>query len=180
LLVVASLPNRVSARVLTAAGARLRFFAPAMRNVLDRDCPLSSFARSIDVLACNRREWDTLDDREEVAWQVSILIVTDGPDGSVVRFTTTTGEAQQLRIPVFPRRGRPRDTNRAGESFAAAFLATLLDAGWDARSGVVDDPLIQKAAGRAAVAAALQLDRIEFGFPDDAEIDEALRIGFVG
>ena len=32
-----------------------RFFAPAMRNVLDRDCPVSSFARSIDILSCNRQ-----------------------------------------------------------------------------------------------------------------------------
>ena len=75
-----------------------------MRNVLDRDCPLSSFARSIDILSCNRREWETLEDREEVAWQVSILVVTDGPEGSSVRYTNPTGEAQRLHVPAFPRR----------------------------------------------------------------------------
>jgi sugar/nucleoside kinase (ribokinase family) len=179
LRVVASLPNHLAARVLAPADARIRFFAPAMRNVLDRDCPLSSFARSIDVVSCNRQEWESLDDREEVAWQVSILVVTDGPDGSTVRYTTTGGEARRLLVPTFPRRRPPHDTNRAGESFAAALLSTLLDDGWDAASGVVDDALIGKAAQRASAAAALQLDRVDFGFPRDAEIDEALRIGYV-
>ena len=177
--VVASLPNRLAAQVLGTAGARLRFFAPAMRNVLDRDCPLSSFARSIDVLSCNRHEWETLEDREEVAWQVSILIVTDGPDGSAVRYTTTGGESHQLHVPAFPRRRPPRDTNRAGESYAATLLSTLLDDGWDAASGVVDDALMRKAAERASAAAALELDRVDFGFPTGAEIDLALAAGLV-
>ena len=180
LRVVASLANRLAARVLTPAGAACRFFAPAMRNVLDRDCPVSSFAKSIDILSCNGREWETLEDREEVAWQVSILIVTDGPDGSTVRYTSPTGESECLRIPAFPRRSPPRDTNRAGETYAATLISTLLDNGWQAASGVVDDTLIQTAAQRAAAAAALQLDRTEFGFPDDSEIDLAVRTGYVG
>jgi sugar/nucleoside kinase (ribokinase family) len=180
LRVVASLPNPLAARVLGADGAGARFFAPAMRNVLDRDCPLSSFAKSIDVLSCNRHEWETLEDREEVAWQVSILVVTDGPQGSSVRYTNTSGESELLKVPAFPRQRSPRDTNRAGESYAAALLSTLLDNGWDAASGVVDDALIRTATQRAAAAAALELDRIAFGFPSDAEIDEAVRAGFVG
>ena len=79
--------------LLRAPGAQMRFFAPAMRNMLDRDCPISSFAAAIDVLSCNRREWETLEDREEVAWLVSILVVTDGPTGSTVRFTTPGGRS---------------------------------------------------------------------------------------
>jgi sugar/nucleoside kinase (ribokinase family) len=179
LRVVASLPNSLAARVLAPAGAACRFFAPAMRNVLDRDCPLPSFAKSIDILSCNGREWETLENREEVAWQVSILIVTDGPNGSTVRYTSPTGESECLRMPAFPRRQPPCDTNRAGETYAATLISTLLDHGWQAASGVVDDTLIQTAAQRATAAAALQLDRTEFGFPDDAEIDLALRTGFV-
>jgi sugar/nucleoside kinase (ribokinase family) len=175
LRVVASLPNHLAAHVLRAPGAPARFFAPAMRNMRDRDCPISSFAASIDILSCNRREWETLEDREEVAWQVSILVVTDGPDGSTVRFTTPTGEAGLLRMPAFPRQRPPRDTNRAGESYAATLVSTLLDRGWSARSGVVETGTIRLAAARAAVAAALQLDRVDFGFPSPAEIDSALR-----
>jgi sugar/nucleoside kinase (ribokinase family) len=171
LRVVASLPNALAARALAAPGAGCCFFAPAMRNVFDHDCPISSF---------NRQEWETLDDREEVAWQVSILVVTDGPVGSSVRYTSTAGEAQHLHVPAFPRRRPPRDTNRAGEAYAATLLATLLDHGWDAKSGVVADDLVKTAAHRAAAAAALELDLTTFGFPADQEIDEALRAGHIG
>jgi sugar/nucleoside kinase (ribokinase family) len=179
LRVVAALPNSLAARVLAAPGAGFRFFAPAMRNVLDHDCPLSSFTRSIDILSCNRQEWELLEDREEVAWQLSILVVTDGPEGSTVRYTNPTGESERLNVPVFPRRRSPRDTNRAGESYAATFLRTLLDHGWDAASAVVADDLIRTAAQRASAAAALELDRESFGFPTDTEIDDALRTGFI-
>lgn len=77
LRVVASMPNAVAAHILRAPGARVRLFAPAMRNMLDRDCPISSFAAAIDVLCCNRVEWETLEDREAAGWLVSILVVTD-------------------------------------------------------------------------------------------------------
>ena len=60
------------------------------------------FAESVDVLCCNRREWESLDDREEVAWRVSILAVTDGPHGSVVRFTTPEGRGRAGRGPGVP------------------------------------------------------------------------------
>jgi ribokinase len=177
LRVVASLPNHLAAHLLRAPGASVRFFAPAMRNMLDRDCPISSFAASIDILSCNRREWETLDNREEVAWQISILIVTDGPNGSIVRFTTTTGEPGLLRVPAFPRERPPRDTNRAGESYAATFVSTLLGQNWNASSGVVEEGPTRLAASRASVAASLVLDRVDFGFPSPAEIDSVLRAG---
>jgi sugar/nucleoside kinase (ribokinase family) len=179
LRVVASLPNPLASRVLRTPGAPVRFFAPAMRNMLDRDCPISSFAASVDVLSCNRREWEMLADREEVAWQLSILAVTDGPDGSTVRFTTPTGEPALLRVPAFPRNRPPRDTNRAGETYAATLVSTLLDRGWNAPSGVVDEEIVRLAAARASVAAALVLDRLDFGFPSPEEIDSALLKGCV-
>ena len=62
-------------------------------------CSVSSFAASIDILCCNRIEWETLEDREEVAWQLSILVVTDGPKGSTVRFTTPS---RRCRDPPYP------------------------------------------------------------------------------
>ena len=179
LRVVASLPNRLAARVLAAPGAGMRFFAPAMRNVFDRVFPLSSFAGSIDVMSCNRREWETLEDREEVAWQVSILVITDGPAGSSIRYTTPQGEPGVLNVPAFPRQRPPRDTNRAGESYAATLLSTLLENGWNAGAGVIDDGLIRSAAERSAAAAALVLDRVDFGFPGRTEIDMTLAAGIV-
>ncbi len=179
LRVVASLPNRLSARALQPPGASVRLFAPAMRNILDRDFAISRFAAAIDILCCNRIEWETLECREEVGWQLSILVVTDGPRGSTVRYTTPTGEAGLLRIEAFPRDRPPRDTNRAGEAFGATFVGSLLDQGWNSASGVVEDELIRRAGLRASTAAALVLDRVDFGFPSALEVDAALIAGRV-
>jgi sugar/nucleoside kinase (ribokinase family) len=178
LRVVAALPNRLAAEALRAEGARVRFFAPAMRNMIDRDEPVGRFAQFIDILCCNRREWERLADREQVAWQVALLAVTDGPAGSVVRFTTPLGEAGRIEVPAFPRRHPPRDTNRAGEAYAATLVTALLDHGWT--PSVSDPALVRRAAERASAAAALVLDQPLFGFPADAQIDAALRAGCVG
>jgi ribokinase len=177
LRVVAALPNRIASRLLKAPGAEVRFFAPAMRNMLDRDVPVSSFAASIDVLCCNRGEWETLEDREDAGWLVSILVVTDGANGSMVRFTTPTGDSGLLHVRAFPRDHPPRDTNRAGETFAATLIDSLLDQDWKPGQGVVRDHVIKAAATRASAAAALALDRCGFGFPTSAEIDKALADG---
>ena len=177
LRVVASLPNRLACEALRGP-ATIRAFAPALRNMLDRDPPVSAFVDAIDVLSCNRGEWETLGDREQVAWQVSILAITDGPNGAVLRFTTPDGEAGRVEVPAFPRAHPPRDTNRAGEAFAATLLSTLLANGW--APGVTPPGLARLAAGRAAAAAALVLDRTDFGFPTASEIEEALRNGRVG
>ena len=114
-----------------------------------------------------------------MAWRVSILVVTEGPAGSSVRFTTPQGEPGIVRLPAFPRTHPPRDTNRAGESFAACLVKTLLSEGWIPASAVADESLMRYAMLRASAAAALVLDRVEFGFPDDEEIEAALRDGKV-
>ncbi len=179
LRVVAALPNRQAAHILAAPGAGCRMFAPAMRNMRDRECPLSSFAGSIDLLCCNRQEWETLDEREEVAWRVSLLVVTDGPSGSLARFTTPQGEPGTVHVPAFPRDRPPRDTNRAGEAFGAAFIDTLLSQGWQSTSGVVATDLVRLAMIRSSAAAALVLDRTDFGFPAAEAVEFALRAGRV-
>ncbi len=180
LRVVASLPNRLAASLLRGPGARTRFFAPAMRNMVDTDCHVLSFASTIDLLSCNHSEWEALDSSEEIARLVSILVVTHGTAGSRVWFTSPSNESRRLDIPVFPRDHPPRDTNRAGEAFASTFLGTLLDHGWDGTLTVVEENLIRMAAERASASAALQLDRLEFGFANAEEIDAALRAGRVG
>ena len=97
-----------------------------------------------------------------------------------MRYTTPHGRAWNVcSVPAFPRHRPPRDTNRAGEAYAATLLSTLLEHGWNAGSGVIDDGLIQSAALRSAAAAALVLDRVGFGFPTGAEIEAALRAGSV-
>jgi ribokinase len=181
LRVVASLPNRLAGPLLCAPGARVRLFAPAMRNVLDHECSVGGFAGAIDILCCNRREWESLSlsDQNEVAWTASILAVTDGFAGSLIRFTAPSGDPGRLQVAAFPRRRPPRDTNRAGESYAATLVATLLDHGWDARSGVVDEAVIKLAAERASAAAALELDLTEFGFPTEEQIAATVKEGCV-
>ncbi len=174
---VASLPNPLASALLREPGARVRFFAPTLRNMRDASFPVSRFAGSIDVLSCNRREWESLADREEVAWRVSVLSITDGPQGSLVRFTMPDGEPGYIEVPAFPRDQPPRDTNRAGEAYAATLINSLLDLGWEPGAGVVEEELVRTSAVRASAAAALVLDRLDFGFPTPVEIDQALRAG---
>jgi hypothetical protein len=177
LCVVAALPNRLAAEVLGAHPAAVRFLAPALRTMIDRAPPLAAVAASVDLLSCNRREWEALDDREEVARRVWVLAITDGPRGSLVRFRGPGGGAAEVRVAALPRSHPPRDTNRAGEAYASTLVTTLLDAGW--APGPLGRDLAHFAAERASAAAALVLDLADFGFPEAAAIDAALRAGRV-
>jgi ribokinase len=179
LRIVAGLPNRLAAGLLKAPGARLRVFAPAMRNAIDRDDPILRLIAPVDVLCCNRGEWEATADREEVAARLSILVVTDGAAGSEARFTDPVGASKLVRIPAFPRTCPPRDTNRAGEAFAACFLATLLARGWRPEDCTADVELVRGAMTRASAASALVLDMTRFGFPTPARIDAAATRGVV-
>jgi ribokinase len=140
--------------------------------------PIASFARSIDLLSCNRGEWETLSegDRGAILGAVPVVVVTDGAAGCTVWFHGA--EEGGLSFPIFPRTRPPVDTNRAGETFAFNFLLVLLHGGW--LPGPVAPELIAKAATRASAAAALVLDLRDFGFPTQAEIDAALARGLVG
>lgn len=175
LLVVAALPNRLVDAVLRSSNAATRFLAPALRNMADREHPLGWFADRVDILSCNRTEWDTLSDREEVAERVAILAVTDGPRGYEIQFRDPGGRIRRFDGDAFPRDRPPRDTNRAGEAFASTLVATVLAHGWTGAARVVDEALIRMAADRAAAASALVLDRTDFGFPSPAEVDAALQ-----
>ncbi|HEV3166773.1 MAG TPA: sugar kinase [Isosphaeraceae bacterium] len=175
LRVVAALPNRLAGPLLRAPGPAVRFFAPASRNMVDADEPLARFSDAIDFLSCNRREWESQADRQHVDEAVPVLAITDGPRGSEVRFNTTEGLRQSLHVAAFPRSHPPRDTNRAGEAYAAALLRTLLDAGWT--PGPLSEDLARLAAERASAAAALEIDLERFGFPGEATIDTACARG---
>ena len=179
LLVVASLNNRLAASALEGAGGATRMLAPTTRNMLDRAPPLKTLAERVDLLSCNRKEWEALgEDRAAVEGQVAIVAVTDGPDGALVRFARAGGGRGEVRVPAFPRVRPPSDTNRAGEAFAATLVTTLGAGGW--ARGPVDEGLIEEAARRASAAAALVLDREDFGFPTAGEIAEALAAGVAG
>jgi ribokinase len=178
LLVAASMTNLRAAAALSGANAKVRLFAPSIRNMTDLEPKVSQFAKKIDILCCNALEWESLADREEVAWRVSVLVVTDGPRGATIRFTQENGEPGLIKVAAFPRQHPPTDTNRAGEAFASTLVTTLLDHHW--APGVASVDLMRLAAERASAAAALVLDRHDFGFASADEIDEAIRRGFVG
>ncbi|MHB1560417.1 MAG: PfkB family carbohydrate kinase [Isosphaeraceae bacterium] len=177
--VVAGLPNRLAGPLLAAPGARTRFLAPAMRNMTDREVPLAGFASSVDILSCNRSEWSALEGREVAGDRIPIVAVTDGPRGIDLAFTTPESERMNQHVPAFTRAHPPRDTNRAGEAFGATLLATLVDSGWDGRMRAVEPARLTAATRRAAAAAALVLDRTDFGFPSREEIAAALEAGIV-
>mgnify|MGYP001086013341 CR=1 FL=1 len=177
--IVAALPNRLAAEALKAPGARLRVFAPAMRNAIDRDRPILDLIEPVDVLCCNHLEWEATADREEVAARLSILVVTEGPAGSTARFADPSGSARSIRVPAFPRSRPPRDTVRAGEAFVSFFLGTLIARGWRSESCVAEPELIREAMTRASAAAALTLDLGGFGFPTPERVDAAVARGVV-
>lgn len=178
LVVVAGLPNRLAAEALGRHAGSVRMLAPAMRNMTDSDPPLASLSGLFDLLCCNRREWETLADREAVAAQLSVLAITDGPQGSLVRYRGIEGHAE-FTIPAFPRDTPPKDTNRAGEAYASALVTTLLVGGWRPPAAVPSD-LARRAAAHASATAALVLDQEQFGFPSAAQVQAALRAERVG
>ena len=176
--VVAALPNRIAAEALGEPGAsQIRAFFPAARNMLNRADPLAGFAHRFDFLSCNRGEWNDLEDQAEALARVPIVAITDGPRGALVRFVDEAGKQDQIEIPVFPRTTPIVDTNRAGEAFAATFLATLVEAGW--MPGPVPRALVERAAWRGSAASALVLGRSDFGLPTLDEVDQAVGRGWV-
>jgi ribokinase len=177
LFVAASLTNPLIASALDAVDAAVRVFAPTLRNMTDTALPVSRFADRIDLLCCNRREWESLPDRDAVSPLVPIVSITDGPEGAVVRYRAPSGAFSEHVEPAFPRSRPPVDTNRAGECYASTLLSTLLDGGWT--PGPADDSIIRLACRRASAAAALVLDLEHFGFPSPEEIDRALGRGEV-
>lgn len=178
LRVVASFPNRLAAEALRAPGARLRLFAPAWRNVVDRSLPIEDLADSIDILACNRREWEAIGATETLRERLALLSITDGERGATIWYRPDDGPLKPLHQPAMPRYAPPRDTNRAGEAFAATLVAALREGGWTPRPGC-SEALVRRAGQRASAAAALVLDRERFGFPTARQIDQACRAGFV-
>lgn len=177
LLLVASLNNRLAARIFREGRATIRLFAPTSRNMADRDEPISTILNAIDVIVCNRREWALSGLGEGLPGPVSLASITDGPAGGSLRFRDPAGASRELHIPAFPRASPPRDTNRAGEAYASTLIRTLMDAAWT--PGPVAADLLRHAARRASAAAALVLDFEDFRFPTAAEIDAALAAGML-
>jgi sugar/nucleoside kinase (ribokinase family) len=177
LLVFAGLANRLLSKLLSERTADVCLLAPAMRNVVDRQTPLASCLQNVDIISCNRGEWERLANRAEILERTPIVAVTDGAKGGLIYFHDLDRTANTLSFPAFPRTHPPRDTNRAGEAFGSTFVKTLIAGGW--MPGPCSRELIRQAALHASVAAALVIDRLSFGFPSDDTIESALKRGTV-
>ncbi len=179
-LVVASLPNGLAEAALGWGGSAIRVFAPAMRNVTDRRRPLAGFAGLIDILSCNRGEWESIPaaEREAIEGSVWVRVETDGARGSRIYVRPRGGETIAHVEPAFPRKRPPRDTNRAGECYTSTVVRGLVLGGWRPGDGLGAGALA-RLAHRASAAAALVLDRERFGFPSDEEVEGAIAGGIV-
>ena len=180
LVVVAGLANRVAGRVLRGSRPP-RLLAPSMRSCRDRDVPLGDLAGLAEFFACNRGEWESLDNLTRTAWEtrLDLLAVTDGPRGARLRFGKGSA-GYELQVPAFPRSSPPVDTNRAGEAFASTLVASLIVEGWRPGDPPPARPVAESLGRRASAASALVLDRAGFGFPEAAEIERALAEDIVG
>lgn len=159
-LVFCGAPNALMTAVLEQAPDIPVMCAPALRNVCDRSTPLAGLASMIDYLTLNTLEWSQLADRERLRREVPVITVTEGARGSRILL----GD-REIRIPAASFDG-PADTNRAGETYGAAFFRAL-------RASCPDFPrdITAEAAERAghcaAAQAAKQLALREFGFPGE-------------
>ena len=177
-LVIAGLHNRLTAELLSAPGAAgYVVFAPTWRNIDSANSVLGPVADQIDYLCCNEEEWQGLDADSWVRNRVALITVTAGTKGATVYFHNQAGQSTSLHVPAFRPGEPPVDTNRAGESFASAFLSCLLDeVELDAmKSGTFAHELIEQAAREAAVAAHLQVQTSSFQFHDRDRIRAAMR-----
>lgn len=175
LRIVAGWPGDLAAWALRSGSETARLYAPNLRNM--GSVPKLARDGLIDLLCCNRGEWNALPGAEAIRGSIPLVSVTDGPAGASLYVRQPDGTDQVVRIPAFPRTHPPRDTNRAGEAYASALASSLLDQGW--RGGPAAASIVQTAALRASAAAALVLDLEAFGFPDDRAIDRALERGIV-
>jgi ribokinase len=177
LLVLAALPNRLLKQAVRQVEARIVFLAPAMRNVIDRTVRVESFVDGVNAFSCNRSEWQEVETPETILDHVAVVAITDGPRGCDVVFHDPESRRTTIHFPAFPRSHPPRDTNRAGEAFASTLVKSLLESGWE--GGAVAESTLRHAAERAMIAASLVLDRSDFGFPTEREIDHARSRGVV-
>lgn len=158
-LVCCGAPNAQVAEILGHATGSV-LCAPAMRNVGDTATPLADLAEHIHYLALNALEWAHLPGHDALRTLVPVITITDGPRGSRVLL----GE-EEFFVPADPVTGAI-DTNRAGETYGAAFFTVLRREAPDFyRTRRVSRAVAEHAATVATRQAARQLTLSGFAFP---------------
>jgi len=159
-LCICGAPNALTAILLPHARNIPTMLAPSRRNIDDQVTPLADFAGAFSYLSLNRLEWEELPERQRWQRNTQVITITDGPHGC--RVLLPTGD--EFSLPALPHNG-PADTNRCGETFAAAFFRTLLRESPTFHQHGVPPSLAMIAAEYALAQAAKQLDIFEFGMP---------------
>ena len=166
LTLVTSLPNVTAARLVRGPSGWV-MFTPSLRNV--REGGLGEVAEQVDAIAMNRIEWRGAE--RQVGERCPLVTVTRGPGGASVRFRDESGALRWTDVPAAP---VPvlADANRAGEAFAAGFLAALVDRQWPEamQRGRYSAAAVREAAWCGALAAALELGIRELAFPSRDDV----------
>ena len=110
------------ALTVTFRGARAQALDVEQKEIdaigYDVDLALD-FAASIDVLSCNMGEWESLADREQLAWRIPVLILTDGKGRRVVvKFPAEVSQSDILADFVLETMGIPGAPLAAGAGAA--------------------------------------------------------------
>lgn len=166
IVVFCGAPNAFMAEVLAVCHPQTFIMcAPSFRNIIDPVVPFASLVPAIHYLTLNRQEWERLPDKDAYRHDIPIISVTDGPHGSVIYQPAKA----IMKIPTQAVQG-DIDSNRAGETYAAAFLKYLLHAGIPPVSQIRDGlprQLVKRAALYATAQAVKQLSLTAFAFPAD-------------
>jgi ribokinase len=154
-------PNALVADILSRGVDAAVMYAPNMRNVDDTTVPLATLAPYIHYLAMNALEWAHLGEPQVLLATIPLISVTDGAHGSRVYVY-----GRRLDIPAVPHPA-PRDTNRAGETYAATLFNALLAIYPNFPKDRLDEDAVRWAAVQASRQASRQLDITSFDFPPD-------------
>jgi sugar/nucleoside kinase (ribokinase family) len=167
LTLVTSLPNATVARLVRALHGWV-MFTPSLRNV--REGGLGEIAARVDAVSMNAIEWRGAE--EQVGERCPLVVVTRGAEGAAVRFRDEAGALRWTEVPAAPVPVMA-DANRAGEAFAAGFLAALVERQWPEamQRGRYSGRAVREAAWRGALAAALELGIRELAFPSRDDIE---------
>jgi len=177
-LVIAAVGNQLSVQIIRTAGDdTFVVLAPAWRNLDGHIDRVIEVADRIGYLSCNLQKWEGLDRKQAWLERIPLIAVTEGKNGATAHYHGSGGRYASLHMRAF-RPDKPHvDTNRAGESFAAAFLKCLLQEMTleSLKRGCYQEQIIRQAGNEAAVAAHLQVQTAECHFADRQSIRDLMQ-----
>jgi ribokinase len=165
-LIFCGAPNAFAVQILGQGLSAAVMYAPSMRNIDESVVPLAALTPYIHYLAMNALEWANLADQQSCLQTIPLISVTDGARGSRVYVHGRVIDIPAVAHPA------PRDTNRAGETYASTLFKALLAVYPDFPHAEIAEDVARWAATAASRQAARQLDITTFDFPADTWLQE--------